>query len=285
MKLKLLGLTIFEIERDSTDFSEAPGYSPREAPAKPPSSTPTTLTPMRPFVELHQSAEMLPRTRRGAIDVEASLQLLGITDPNVLWRERFKPGTAGTVLKCILGGQGQRPRQTALDQVSPDLYTYPVEDLPLVPGTRRLDLAACLAMFNIQEPSVLWERGFEPNSVGGRIKMCLRASGFTPHAGVVNSHPTGLSSAEKPEPSPQIDLSHALVPSAESLVAVRRDAHGNIDLQASLHALGIADPKMLWRQRVDPGSAEHALKKEIARVLGKRETVPGITRQDIGLSN
>jgi riboflavin synthase len=42
---------------------------------------------------------------------------------------------------------------------------------------------------------------------------------------------------------------------------------------------------MLWRKRVDPGSAEHTLKKEIARVLAKRETVPGITRQDIGLSN
>jgi hypothetical protein len=77
----------------------------------------------------------------------------------------------------------------------------------------------------------------------------------------------------------------ASVPSSESLIALRRNAQGNIDIQASLHALGIADPKMLWRKRVDPGSAEHALKKEIARALAKRETVPGITRQDIGLSN
>jgi hypothetical protein len=240
---------------------------------------------MQPSGELHQSAEMLPRTRRGTIDVEASLQLLGISDPNVLWRQRFKPGTAGTVLKCILGAQGQRRGQSALDQVSPDLYTYPAEDLPLVAGTGKLDLAACLAMFDIQEPSVLWEKRFRPNSAGGRIKMFLRASGFTPHATAGNSHPTGLPVAEKPEPSPKIELSPASVPSEEGIVAVRRNAHGNVDIQASLHALGISDPKMLWRQRVDPGSAEHTLKKEIARVLAKRETVPGITRQDIGLSN
>ena len=119
MKLKLLGLTIFEIERDSADSSASPRYSSREAPGKSPSSLSTTSKPTRQFAELHQSAEILPRTRRGIIDVEASLQLLGITDPNVLWRQRFKPGTAGTVLKCILGAQGQRPGQSALDQVSP----------------------------------------------------------------------------------------------------------------------------------------------------------------------
>ena len=285
MKLKLLGLTIFEIERDSADSPASPRFSSYEAPGKSPSSVPTTSKPMRQFAELHQSAEILPRTRRGIIDVEASLQLLGITDPNVLWRQRFKPGTAGTVLKCILGARGQRSGQPARDQVSPDLYTYPAEDLPLVAGTGKLDLAACLSMFDIEEPSVLWEKRFRPNSAGGRIKMFLRASGFTPHAAAGNSHPTGLPVAENAEPSPKIELSPASVPSEESTVAVRRNAHGNIDIQASLHALGISDPKMLWRQRVDPGSAEHTLKKEIARVLAKRETVPGITRQDIGLSN
>ena len=153
MKLKLLGLTIFEFERDSADSSASPRYSSREAPGKSPSSLSTTSKPMRPFAELHQSAEMLPRTRRGIIDVDASLQLLGITDPNVLWRQRFKPGTAGTVLKCILGARGQRSGQSARDQVSPDLYIYPAEDLPLVAATGKLDLAACLSMFDIQE---LW---------------------------------------------------------------------------------------------------------------------------------
>src|ERR1035437_1100783 len=285
MKLKLLGLTIFEIERDSADSSASPRYSPRAEAAKSPSSTPTTSIPMRPFAELHQSAEVLPRTRRGTIDVDASLSLFGIKDPKALWQQRFKSGTAGAALKCILGAQRQRPGQSAQDEVSPDLYTYPAEDLPLAPQTGKLDLAACFVMFDIREPAVLWKKRFRPNTAGGRIKMCMRASGFAPYTAADTSQPTGLPGAEKPAPSPQIELSPALVPSEESLVALRRNAQGNIDIQASLHALGIADPKMLWRKRVDPGSAEHALKKEIARALGRRETVPGITRQDIGLSN
>ena len=110
---------------------------------------------MRPFVELHQSAEMLPRTRRGTIDVEASLSSFGIKDPNALWQQRFKPGSAGAALKCILGAQGRKPGQSSRDEVSPDLYTYPAEELPLVPETGKLDLAACFAMFDICEPAVL----------------------------------------------------------------------------------------------------------------------------------
>jgi hypothetical protein len=285
MKLKLLGLTIFEIERDSADSPASARYSPRAVAAESPLSPPTTSITMRPFAELHQSAEKLPRTRRGTIDVEASLSSFGIKDPNALWQQRFKPGSAGAALKCILGAQGRKPGQSSRDEVSPELYTYPAEELPLVPETGKLDLAACFAMFDIREPAVLWKKRFRPNTAGGRIKMCMRASGFAPYAAADTSQPTGLTGAEKPAPSPQIELSPALVPSEDSLVALRRNAQGNIDIQASLHALGIADPKMLWRKRVDPGSAEHALKKEIARAMAKRETVPGITRQDIGLSN
>jgi hypothetical protein len=285
MKLKLLGLTIFEIEWDSADSSDSARYSPRAEAAEFPSSTPTISIPMRPFAELHQSAEMLPRTRRGTIDVDASLSSFGIKDPKALWQQRFKSGTAGAALKCILGAQGQRPGQSAQDEVSLDLYTYPAEDLPLVPETGKLDLAACFVMFDIREPAVLWRKRFRPNTAGGRIKMCMRASGFAPYAAAYTTQPTGLPGAEESDLSPKGELSSASVPSGESLIALRRNAQGNIDIQASLHALNIADPKMLWRKRVDPGSAEHALKKEIARALGKRETVPGITRQDIGLSN
>src|ERR1039458_5612997 len=69
MKLKLLGLTIFEIERDTADSSASPRYSPQAEAAKSASLPPTTSITMRPFTELHQSAEILPRTRRGTIDV------------------------------------------------------------------------------------------------------------------------------------------------------------------------------------------------------------------------
>jgi hypothetical protein len=37
------------------------------------------------------------------------------------------------------------------------IYTFPAEDLPLVPEIGKLDLAACFAMFNIREPAVLWK--------------------------------------------------------------------------------------------------------------------------------
>jgi hypothetical protein len=284
MKLKLFGLTIFEMERDSSGFSAAPRFSTRAAFAEPPPSTPATSTPLRSSAELHQSAEMLPRTRRGTIDVEASLQLLGITDPKVLWQQRFKPGTAGAALKCILGAKGRKPGQSPQDQVSPDLYEYPAEKLPLLPGTRKLDFAACLAMFDIQDPSVLWKKRFGPNSAGGRIKMCLRASGFVPNSAGHNSSPTDPRNGETPQPL-QEDKSPANPDGKEvDRATLQKDAQGNIDIAASLQALGISDPRTLWKNRVEPGSARHALKKEIFRSLAKGKPVAGITRQDIGVS-
>ena len=285
MKLKLFGFSIIEIERDSSGFSAEPRFSTHAAFAEPPSSAPGTTTLPQSLSELHQSAEMLPRTRRGTIDVEASLQWLGISDPKVLWQQRFRPGTAGTVLKCILGSQGRKPKPSESDQVSDDLYTYPAEKLPLVAGTGKLDLGACLAMFDVRDPSILWKRRFRPNSAGGRIKMFLRASGFAPQATADDSQPSEMPGAEELEPSPKSKSPRALLPIQENLVAVKFDVHGHLDIPASLQALGIADPRMLWRKPVEPGSAEHTLKKEIARVLGKRATVPGITRQDIGLTD
>jgi len=223
---------------------------------------------------------MLSRTPRGTIDIEASLQALGITDPGVLRQRRFKPGTVGTALKCVLGARGHRPGRLAQDQDSPDLYTYPAEELPLLPGTGKIDLAACLEMFGIQDPAVLWKKRFRPNSAGGRLKMCLRANGFAPTAA---SPPIEPPREEDATFSLQSEMCGSL-PTNANLSAIQRDAQGKIDIQASLKAVGIGDPKLLWRRPIEPGSPEHLLKKEIARVLAKREAVPGVTRQDIGLS-
>ena len=52
---------------------------------------------------------------------------------------------------------------------------------------------------------------------------------------------------------------------------------------ASLERLGLPGPKALWSGKVQPGSPEHELKKEIARILARGETVAGITRREIGL--
>lgn len=284
MKVKLFGLTIFEIQQDGAAVAAATCYSPKLTIAEPPPATPVTPTPRRPWAELHQPDDILPRTRRGTIDGEASCRLLGITDPKILWQQRFKPGTVGTALKCILGAQGRKPAPSTLDQFSPDLYTCPPQALPLVSGTRKLDLVACLAKFDIGDPSVLWNQKFPPKSAGGLIKMFLRASGFDPNSG---NHDLPSVSHHHGEPPPRVpEKLQPANPVGQGIqhTAIKRDAQGNIDIQASLQALGISNPKMLWQTSVAPGSAEHALKKAIARALSRRETVPGITRQAIGLS-
>ena len=244
----------------------------------------TTSAPLRPLAALRRSADILPRTKRGAIDVEASLRLWGITDPKVLWQQRFKPGTAGTALKCILGARGLKPEQPASERPAPDLDECPPEQLPLVPETGKLDLAACLAKFNIQDPSALWKKRFRPNTAGGRIKMCLRARGFDPDSAdptfrAATPQTRELSVASPADTGPAQPASEEANPAA-----VRRAPQGTIDIQASLQGLGIRDPKSLWQNPVEPGSAQHDLKKAIARALARREPVPDISRLDIGLS-
>ena len=74
---------------------------------------------------MHQSAGILPRTKRGTIDVEASLRMWGITDLQMLWQKKFKRGTAGTALKCVLGSKGRKPARPAMKR------------MPLIPQNRR----------------------------------------------------------------------------------------------------------------------------------------------------
>jgi hypothetical protein len=282
MKVKLLGLTVFEIERDSSEVTAPPRPSANTTPSKASARAQTTLVP-RPWAALHQPADILPRTERGKIDVQASLRLWGIAEPKVLWQQRFKPGTAGTALKCILGSKG-RPARPACDSVAPDLETYPAKDLPLVPGTGKLDLDACLATFGIRNPAVLWERRFGPYSAGGRIKMCLRACGFDPKSADAVWRATSPRAEEPPLPS-RVGAAPAQPAGEQSSHLAGQEApQGITDIQASLQELGIRDPKSLWQHPVEPGSAQHELKKAIARALARREPVPGISRRDIGLS-
>ena len=284
MKLKLFGLTIFEIERDSSALSGSRQSFPDKPSPDVRPAVETTSAPRRPLPELQQSAAVLPRNHKGTIDVEASLRLLNIEDPKVLWKHRYKPGTAGTALKRVLGAQGLKPGHTGSGQQPPDLYNYPAADLPLVAETGKLDLQACLAMFDIPDPSVLWKKRFRPDSAGGRIKMCLRASGFAPDLAKHDLPPVSLQDRELPLASPEEKAQTQSICEETNHAAVKRDAKGNIDVQASLKGLEISDPTSLWRTPVQPGSAQHVLKKAIARALTRREHVPGITRADVGLT-
>ena len=283
MKVNLFGLTIFELQRDIPEAAAPRRLSVDTVPAKPSQRAKMAPAPPWPWAALHQSAEKLPRTKRGTIDVEASLLLLGIADPSLLWQHRFKPGTAGAVLKCILGARGQKPVPQACDGAAPDLETYPAKDLPLLPATRQLDIEACLAQFDIRDPAILWQRRFKPHSAGGRIKMFLRRRGFDPDSPEADWR-KAKPRAEEPPSASQRDTTVARTVAEETdPVAGQPALQGTADIAAALEALGITDPRSLWQHVVEPGCAEHELKKAIARAL-EREPVPGISRLDIGLS-
>jgi hypothetical protein len=284
MKVKLFGLTVFEIQRDIPAVAAPQRLSVDTTLAKPPHRARAALTLPRPWAALHESANVLPRTKRGTIDVEASLRLWGITDPDLLWQHRFKPGTAGTVLKCILGARGQKPEPPASDGEAPDLETYPARDLPLLPGTGQLDIESCLARFDIRDPAVLWQRRFKPHSAGGRIKMLLRRRGFDPDSPEADWRRARVRPEEPPSALQGKTTVTRPAPEETDPVAGQPALQGTAEIQATLEALGITDPKALWQHPVEPGSAEHELKKAIARALAKREPVPGISRLDIGLS-
>ena len=284
MKVKLLGLTVFEIQRDFSEVAPPRRLPANATPAKPPPRAQAACAPPRPWAALHQSADILPRTKRGTIDAETSLRLWGITDPKLLWQHRFKPGTAGTALKCILGARAQKLEPPASDGLASDLAACPSEPLPRVPGTGKLDLDACLARFGIEDPSILWEKRYRPNSVGGRLKLGLRARGFTPISAGSGPRAAKLRTGEPPLTSPVDAAPTAPAQEQSSHPAAQGSPQGTTDIQAALAALGITEPKSLWQNPVEPGSAQHELKKAIARALARREPVPGITRLDIGLT-
>jgi hypothetical protein len=154
-------------------------------------------------------------------------------------------------------------------------------------------------MFALKDAAVLWQQKYPSGSAGAALKRALGSIGRKPvlPANRVlparpdlppgRNHDTARPPAPLSSPKPET----IRTPPAEKVSAARdtsapslpSDAHGPIDIAASLHVLGLIDPKALWKGKIQPGSAAHELKKEIARVLARGETVTGITRRDIGL--
>ena len=274
MRIRLLGVTIFEIELDRPATHKPPAAETPQLLSTATRSTEAT----RPLTDLNAPADLLPRTPRGTVDIDAGLRLFGLADGALLWQRRFESGTAGSALKRALGSQGRMPTSPPLDPTKPDLRTFPAADLLRIPGTNRLDIAASLALFGVEDPAVLWTQRFRPDSAGGRLKMLLGQRRNVQGAGV------GAKRPNQRQPGREDPLPGLPSPRSEDLLGLRRDEHGQIDIPASLSALGIADPKSLWTGEVQAGSAAHVLKKEIARALVRGKTVPGITLNDIGLS-
>jgi hypothetical protein len=283
MKVKLLGITVFEIQQDPiTPLSR--DCSPLTPAARPAPEQPSVPLQRHLASALRQPSHVLPRTDKGTIDVARSLQMLDVRDPDALWRQKFERGTAGAALKCILGAQRQRQREDTPTPSAPDLRTYPADELPLEPGTGRLDLGACLLLFGIKDPAALWQQRFAPKSAGGRIKMRLRADGFDPglaRKGTTNDIPPDVAKCPPPE---QEEIPQFAIANASLTTCIIQDVQGNIDIEASLRALGIDDPKKLWQKPVKPCSEQHILKKEIARRLSRHGIVHGITQADVGLT-
>jgi hypothetical protein len=228
MKIKILGLTLFEIQRDLPATFSGPSAVPPAKPVK--SRRPTVMVPptLLPLADLHKSADLLPRTARGTLDADAALRLFGLKDVAVLWQQKYPSGSAGAALKRVVGAIGRKPARPA-----------------------------------------------------NRVRLGLE--GLSPGANPDTEQPPAPLRPPKPEtnlPQPAAKVSAAQDSSA---LPLPRDASGRIDIAASLELLGLPDPKTLWNGKVQPGSPAHELKKEIARVLARGETVTGITRQDIGL--
>jgi hypothetical protein len=228
MKIKILGLTLFEIQRDLPAMFSAPPTVPPAKPVKSRRPTVMVTPPLLPLADLHKPADLLPRTARGTLDADAALRLFGLKDVAVLWQQKYPSGSAGAALKRVVGAAGLKPAQTA-----------------------------------------------------DRVRRCR--AGRTPGASHETANSAPLLSSPKPKPVLAQPLGKGSVAQDSSAVSLPRDASGQIDIAASLERLGLPGPKALWSGKVQPGSPEHELKKEIARILARGETVAGITRREIGL--
>ena len=231
MKIKVFGLTVFELQTDTPPMPSDKPPGTRAALAKPRCPAPAAVSPPpRPLADLDRAAELLPRTSRETLDVNATLRLFGLKDAAVLWQKKYPSGSGGAALKRALGALGRKPA--------------------LPPRRIRQD----------------------PEGLGSGAKQPPAPS-------------IACASPAKPQAVPTQSGKDA--PAGEKLQAplIARDADGRIDIAASLQLLGLATPISLWRGKIQPGSLEHELKKEIARLLARGESVHGITRADIGLAD
>jgi len=187
MKLKILGIPIIEYqphEPNSTRQFSAPEFPPaNDLPFTPPQS-PRRMKPPVALDALGEipnqkslkdlftdSAESLPKcpskNNGRRLNIEACLDLYGITDPNELWNHDFKKGSAGHSLRAALGASGYRsgtkmlptpavalPSLTASQLANRENLTP--EILPRLPNGK-LDVESGLKLLNIDDPDELWQ--------------------------------------------------------------------------------------------------------------------------------
>jgi hypothetical protein len=183
MKIKLFGIPIFEYQPSEASLKAGfipPAMQPViRASLVPPKPTKLQLTPnggsgipnQKSLDDLaNDPASSLPAhkvRRKMRLNIEAALDLYGITNPNDLWRHEFKPGSAGRRLRAALGAIGYGPNSNSTSssaepapltasQLS-DRDNLPSAILPRRPNGK-LDVAAALKLLEISNPDELWRQ-------------------------------------------------------------------------------------------------------------------------------
>jgi hypothetical protein len=204
MKIKILGLTVFEIERDPRPRHPAPNRMRLVQSSGPEISVAPPSPATRALADLCKPEEILPRSPKGTIDVQASLREFGITDPAPLWSRKYPGGSAGASLKRVLGAKGLKPtgllptparrsgsgvgaaqdreRLVALSDLPPAQVPAPAGiDRDSVPhnadarglvrdSAGRIDIQRSLKALDLADARLLWQEEVERGSAAHELK-------------------------------------------------------------------------------------------------------------------
>ena len=116
------------------------------------------------------------------LDIDAALDLFGITDPNDLWNHEFKRGSAGRRLRAALGAIGYGPdrnpkpsaaKSAILTEIQlADIENLAADILPRRPNGK-LDVEAGIKLLNITDPAELWRRKTKYGTALHLIKQAI----------------------------------------------------------------------------------------------------------------
>ena len=205
MKIKILGITVFELEPSSSATSSGKPPARSAAPSPTQRTRAVALPAPRPLADLLRADDCLPRTRCGTLDVDAALQMFGIKDVAILWQRKYPSGSGGASIKRTLGSLGRKPVPPAEEHRLKTKESAPSEGIgagsPVQPvmATKReslqtdgtaevlaeredpasppashhhqcVDIAAALRDQGISDPKTLWRDKVRPGSLEHKLK-------------------------------------------------------------------------------------------------------------------
>jgi hypothetical protein len=200
MKIKLFGIPIIEYQPHEiilTDrFSPPPFQSVSRAPLVPPKPDKRAkrqatadngeIPNQKSLADLSTDpASSLPVHKvkgKMRLNIDAALDLYGITDPKDLWNRDFNPGSAGKKLRAALGGVGYGPNKNAKcsgAEPAPltaiqlaDLDNLPADILPHRPNGK-LDVEASIKLLQITDLAELWHQKMKFGTALHLVKQAI----------------------------------------------------------------------------------------------------------------